>query len=110
MVFLLWDHMRLGPQDGADTLILNDSNYLYRQGLPVKDFYLAHTRGILAPSNSELSFYYSSSLLFFTDLLVEGPHGSDTVLGVRGQRWTQQSRCPYGAWILMGKTDNKPTS
>lgn len=29
-LFFMWDHTRLGFQNGADTLILNDSNCLHR--------------------------------------------------------------------------------
>lgn len=75
--------MRLGHQNSADTQILNYSNCLYRQRLPRKKIYLAHTKGILTP-NFEMFYYDSSFIYSLIDLLVEGSHGPYTVLGIRG--------------------------
>lgn len=63
--------LRLSHQIGADTLILNDSNCLYRQRR-LEKIYLAHTGGMPAPSNSEILYYNSPFIYSFVYLLVEG--------------------------------------
>lgn len=69
-VFFMWDHTRLGFQNGADMLILNDSNCLHRQE-PGKNIF---SWGPTKPRNrSDISLTLSHPAVLLLIVLIDFP-------------------------------------